>query len=297
MLLYLCFQSSHITLFSCSLNRQTSHHVQWFSRISKSKSISRGWQASDPSGFCVGKGFSLQNGSPVRFARLRSLAVDWKGNNYLKVSVKVDLFSLHLLFCHFRQRDGTLENYERLSILGSSMGFIIWVYNSYLNESALNGCSLDQQLHPYQTLASETLGNGCRIPALLFSWNVLPLVARWSNTSEQLRCSSMEEFEESIIQKFNGYIIQDNDQNRKMFTPYACQRYCNPRQSLGSIVYFLEFRYWISDILSIEFPLVELRIPKPSIPVSTSKNMPDSGIPGYPTWLHGAKTFLAPFHA
>ena len=87
-------------------------------------------------------------------------------------------------------------------------------YYSYLSESALNGCSLDQQQDPNPSLASETLGNGRRIPALLFSWNVLPSFARWSNTSGQLRYSSMGEFEESIIQKFCRYMTQDNDPNR-----------------------------------------------------------------------------------
>ena len=50
---------------------------------------------------------------------------------------------------------------------------------------------------------------------------------------------------------------------------------------------FRHSRYWISDIFSIEFPLVELRIPKPRIPDSTSKIFPDSGIAGLPyivTW-------------
>ena len=95
-------------------------------------------------------------------------------------------------------------------------------YYSYLSESALNGCSLDQQLDPNPSLASETLGNGRRIPALLFSWNVLPSVARWSNTSGQLRYSSMGEFEEPIIQKFYRYMIQDNDPNRFILNFLAC---------------------------------------------------------------------------
>ena len=93
MLLNLCSQSSHITLFCSLLNLQTRYHVQPSSRIPKSKTISWGWQAGFPSGFGVGKGLFLQNGSPVRFARLRSLAVDLKGNNYLKVSFSFSPFS------------------------------------------------------------------------------------------------------------------------------------------------------------------------------------------------------------
>ena len=122
MLLYLCFQSSHMMLFSCSLNLQTSHQVQWFSRISIWKSSWWGGQAGVPSGFGFGKGSFLQNGSPVRFSLRRSLAVDWKGGNYLKVSVRIDLFSFHVLFSYFRPRDGTLEIYAHLPLVDEKSG-------------------------------------------------------------------------------------------------------------------------------------------------------------------------------
>ena len=55
------------------------------------------------------------------------------------------------------------------------------------------------------------------------------------------------------------------------------------------------YRYWISDILSIEFPLVELWIPKPRIPDSTSKIFPDSGIAGLPYIVTWGENFPRPF--
>lgn len=93
MLLNLCSQSSHITLFCFLLNLQVRYHVQPSSRTPKSKTILSGWQGSVPLGNCWGKDFPLQNGSPVRFAGLRSIAVDLKGNNYLKVSFSFSPFS------------------------------------------------------------------------------------------------------------------------------------------------------------------------------------------------------------
>ena len=57
------------------------------------------------------------------------------------------------------------------------------------------------------------------------------------------------------------------------------------------------YKYWILDILSIEFPLVELRIPKPRIPDSTSKIFPDSGIAGLPyivTWGENSSSLFTP---
>ena len=77
-------------------------------------------------------------------------------------------------------RNGTMDiglNFgsigTQLTALQISLKFIherfVQFYYSYLSESALNGSSLDQQLDPNPSLASETLGNGRRIPALLFS--------------------------------------------------------------------------------------------------------------------------------
>lgn len=74
MLLNLCSHFSHITARAPLSNLQTSHQVQYASRISILKRKSSGWHSR------LGGNPCSQKGSPVRLARTRSRAVDINGS-------------------------------------------------------------------------------------------------------------------------------------------------------------------------------------------------------------------------